>query len=53
MSIFKLERHSKAYNVASSIANVSVWLEYQYIAFWKNRLNYNMAALKKIFDLSG
>ena len=53
MSIFKLERHSKTHNVASSIANVSVWLEYQYIAFWKNCLNYNMAAMKKIFDLSG
>ena len=25
MSIFKLERHSKAQNVASSMANVSVW----------------------------
>ena len=35
MSIFKLAHHSKAQNVASSIAIVSVWLEYQYIAFWK------------------
>ena len=25
MSIFKLDRHSKAQNVASSMANVSVW----------------------------
>ena len=33
-SIFKWERHSKAQNVASSMANVSVWLEYQYIAFF-------------------
>ena len=35
-SIFKLERHSKAQNVASSIYNVSVWLKYQYIAFLTN-----------------
>ena len=34
MSIFKLERLSMQ-NVASSMANVSVWLEYQYIAIWK------------------
>ena len=53
MSIFKLDRHLKPHNVTSSMANVSVWLEFQYIAFWKNRLNYNMAAMKKIFDLSG
>ena len=52
-SIFKLEHHSEAQNVASSMANVIVWLEYQYIAYLKNRQNYKMAAILKIFNVSG
>ena len=35
--MFKLEQRSKAQNVASSMANVSVWLVYPYIAVLKNR----------------
>ena len=35
--MFKLEYRSNTQNVASSMANVSVWLVYQYIAVLKNR----------------
>ena len=45
-SIFKLEHRSKTQNVASSMANVSVWLVYQYI---EKSLKLQMAAILKIF----
>ena len=51
MSIFKLERHSKAQNVASSMANVSVWAWIPIYCIFEKSPKLHTAAILKIFNV--